>query len=488
MVTAQQVRSLMKDLGEGRPLSAASARSGMSENTGRKYRREGGHARREPRKYRTRKDPFEAVWPQIEKLLEQAPELEAQSVFEALRQREDVRFSDGQLRTLQRRMKRWRASHGPEKEVMFPQEHRPGEAGQSDFTVMGELKVTIGGERFDHLLYHFVLPFSNWETARICFTESFESLVLGFQGAVWEMGRVPKKHRTDNLSAATHELREGGRVFNERYTLVLRHYGIEADRNTPGRGHENGDVEQGHHRLKRALEQALLLRGSRDFEDRTAYEAFLKKVIEARNRGRLSKFTEELERMRELPQTRLAEYRVERVSVGPFSTLRAGHNTYSVPSPLMGEQVEARLYPDRVEVIYAGERVCEMERLRGRGGAQINYRHVIFSLVKKPGAFARYRYREALFPTAIFRRAYDALAALLGERADVEYVRILHLAATTSESRVEQVVAGLMGRGELKGYGSARELLREEASPVPACQIAAVDLQAYDLCLEGGVQ
>jgi transposase len=460
----------------------------MSENTGRKYRREGGHARREPRKYRTRKDPFEAVWPQIEKLLEQAPELEAQSVFEALRQREDVRFSDGQLRTLQRRMKRWRASHGPEKEVMFPQEHRPGEAGQSDFTEMGELKVTIGGERFDHLLYHFVLPFSNWETARICFTESFESLVLGFQGAVWEMGRVPKKHRTDNLSAATHELREGGRVFNERYTLVLRHYGIEADRNTPGRGHENGDVEQGHHRLKRALEQALLLRGSRDFEDRTAYEAFLKKVIEARNRGRLSKFTEELERMRELPQTRLAEYRVERVSVGPFSTLRAGHNTYSVPSPLMGEQVEARLYPDRVEVIYAGERVCEMERLRGRGGAQINYRHVIFSLVKKPGAFARYRYREALFPTAIFRRAYDALAALLGERADVEYVRILHLAATTSESRVEQVVAGLMGRGELKGYGSARELLREEASPVPACQIAAVDLQAYDLCLEGGVQ
>jgi hypothetical protein len=154
----------------------------------------------------------------------------------------------------------------------------------------------------------------------------------------------------------------------------------------------------------------------------------------------------------------------------------------------MGEQVEARLYPERVEVIYAGERVCEMERLRGKGGAQINYRHVIFSLVKKPGAFARYRYREALFPTAVFRRAYDALAALLGERADVEYVRILHLASTTSESRVEQVLAGLMEHGELKGYGAVRELVREEAPPVPTCQIAAVDLQAYDLCLEGGVQ
>jgi transposase InsO family protein len=478
----------MKDLGEGKALWASAARSGMSENTGRKCRAEGGLRPRAPRRYRTRKDPFEAVWPEIEKLLEEAPGLEVLSVFEALKSRGDVSFSDGLLRTLQRRMKRWRASHGPEKEVMFPQEHRPGEAGQSDFTEMNELKVTIGGEPFEHLLYHLVLPFSNWETGRICFTESFESLVSGFQGAVWEMGRVPKKHRTDNLSAATHELREGGRSFNERYTSVLRHYGIEADRNTPGRWHENGDVEQAHHRLKRAAEQALLLRGSRDFEDRTAYEAFLKKVIEARNRGRQVKFAEELERMGELPLTRLAEYRVERVLVGPFSTLRAGRNTYSVPSRLMGEQVEARLYPERVEVIYAGERVCEIERLRGEGGARIDYRHVIFSLVKKPGAFARYRYRASLFPTVTFRRAYDTLAALLGERADVEYVRILHLAARTSESRVEEVLAELTERGELKGYGAVRELVREEAPPVPTCQIAAVDLQAYDLCLQGGVQ
>lgn len=432
MVTAQQVRSLMKDLGEGKALLTASARSGMSENTGRKYRREGALAPREPRTYRTRKDPFEVVWPEIEKLLEQAPGLEAQSVFEALQQREDVSFGDGQLRTLQRRMKRWRASHGPEKEVMFPQEHRPGEAGQSDFTGMNDLRVTIGGERFDHLLYHFVLPFSNWETGRICFAESFESLVSGFQGAVWEMGRVPKKHPTDNLSAATHELREGGRSFNERYTSVLRPHDVEADRNTPGCGHENGDVEQAHHRLKRAAEQALLLRGSRDFEDRTAYEAFLKKVIEARNRGRVAKFNEELERMGELPLTRLAEYRVERVSVGPFSTLRAGHNTYSVPSPLMGEQAEARLYPERVEVIYAGERVCEMERLRGKGGARIDYRHAIVSLVRKPGAFARYRYRASLFPTVTFSETRKALQPHpTGVSSTQALLKLRHIVART---------------------------------------------------------
>ncbi len=475
----------MKDLGEGRALYVAATRSGMSEKTARKYVALGGVKSRSARAYRTRKDPFEAVWPQVEGLLETTPGLEAVTIFETLRMREDVAYGDGQLRTLQRRIRRWRASFGPEKEVMFAQEHRPGEAGQSDFTEMNELRVTIGAEPFDHLLYHFVLPYSNWETGRICFSESFESLVSGFQGAVWEMGRVPKKHRTDNLSAATHELQEGGRSFNERYMAVLRHYGVEADRNTPGRGHENGDVEQGHHRLKRAMEQALLLRGSRDFESRTAYEVFLRKVIEGRNRGRLEKYAEELMRMGELPLARLSEYRAERVGVSVFSTIRVGRNTYSVPSRLIGEQVEVRLYPERVEVLYAAERVCEMERLRGEHNARIDYRHVIFSLVRKPGAFARYRYREALFPTVIFRRAYDVLCEKLPERADLQYVRLLHLAATTSQSRVEQILGELLERGEVTQWETVRELAREEAPPVPTCQIPAVDLLSYDLCLEG---
>ncbi|HEX7512400.1 MAG TPA: IS21 family transposase [Candidatus Methylomirabilis sp.] len=485
MIRAEQVRDLMKDLGKGRPLYVAATRSGMTEKTARKFRELGGVPERAPRTYRTREDPFEAVWPEVEKLLEVSPGLEALTIFEALRQREDVTFSDGQLRTLQRRIRRWRASRGPEKEVMFPQEHRPGEAGQSDFTDMTALAVTIGGERFDHLLYHFVLPYSNWEAASICFTETFESLVAGFQGAVWEMGRVPKKHRTDNLSAATHELREGGRSFNERYTAVLRHYGVEADRNTPGRGHENGDVEQGHHRLKRATEQALLLRGRRDFENRTDYEVFLGKVIAGRNRGRSEKYAEELARMGPLPMTRLSEHRTEQVGVSVFSTIRAGHNAYSVPSRLIGERVEVRLYSERVEILFAGERVCEMERLRGSGNARIDYRHVIFSLIRKPGAFARYRYREALFPTVTFRCAFDALAERLGDRADMTYVRILHLAATTTEAGVEEALATLLERDELTGWEDVRDLVRPEIPPVPSCEIPVVDLHAYDLCLEG---
>lgn len=475
----------MKDLGEGRPLSVSAKRSGMSENTARKYRGQGGPTAKVTRSYRTRRDPFEAVWPEIEKLMEEAPGLEALSVFEVLRTRSDVTFSDGQLRTLQRRIRRWRASRGPEKEIMFPQEHRPGEAGQSDFTTMNELGVVIGGEPFDHLLYHFVLPYSNWETARICFSESFESLVAGFQGALWELGRAPHKHRTDNLSAATHELSDGGRSFNEKYQAALRHYGMVGDRNTPGRGHENGDVEQAHHRLKRAVEQTLLLRGSRDFADRRSYDEFLVKVVGGRNRGRSSKLLEELALMAELPGVRLAEYRSEKVHVGAFSTLRAGKNTYSVPSRLIGEDVEARLYSESVEVIYAGETVCRMDRLRGESNARIDYRHVIFSLIKKPGAFRRYRYREALFPSVVFRQAYDLLDEALGEKADTEYVRILHLAATTSETRVEEALASLMERGELKGYAPVRDAIREEMIVVPFCQIPEVDLSTYDLCLEG---
>lgn len=475
----------MKDLGEGRPLSVSARRAGMAENTARKYRRQGALATRETRTYRTRRDPFEAVWPEIEKLMEEAPGLEALSVFEVLQARGDVTFSDGQLRTLQRRIRRWRASRGPEKEVMFPQEHRPGEAGQSDFTTMKEVGVVIGGEAFDHLLYHFVLPYSNWEAGRICFTESFESLVSGLQGALEELGRVPAKHRTDNLSAATHELKDGGRSFTERYAAALRHYRMEGDRNTPGRGHENGDVEQAHHRLKRAVGQALLLRGSREFADRGSYEEFLEKVIDGRNRPRREKLLEELRVMGELPGVRLAEYRVERVHVGAFSTIRVGKNTYSVPSRLMGEQVEARLYAESVEVIYAGETVCQMERLRGTSNARIDYRHVIFSLVKKPGAFRRYRHREALFPSVVFRRAYDTLDERLGERADAEYVRILHLCATTTESRVEEALGSLLEKGVLTGYGAVRDAVRVETSEIPSCQIPEVDLSAYDLCLEG---
>lgn len=288
---------------------------------------------------------------------------------------------------------------------------------------MNDLGITIAGEPFEHLLYHFVLPYSRWETGMVCFSESFESLIAGFQRAVGELGRVPRKHRTDNLSAATHDLKDGKRAFNERYLGAMAHYGVEADRNTPGRAHENGSVEQAHYRFKRAAEQALLRRGRRDFADRAGYEAFLREIFAARNKRR-TWLGDDLRGTGELPPMRIEDFRRERVRVTRFSTIRAAENTYSVSSRLIGEEVELRLHAEWVEVWHGQELVATIERQRGRGNVVIDYRHVIWSLVRKPGAFARYRYREALFPTLTFRRAYDALVERIGSAADVEYVRI----------------------------------------------------------------
>jgi transposase len=476
----------MKELNEGETLDRAAIKAGMSENTARRYRkgaeRKGSRA---PRTYRTRIDPFEAVWPEVEKMLEAAPGLEAKTILARLQEQPDSTFTDGQLRTLQRRIKRWRVEHGPHKEVMFPQEHRPGEYGQSDFTSMNDLGITIDGEPFDHLVYHFVLPYSQWETGMVCFSESFETLIAGFQRAVGELGRVPRKHRTDNLSAATHDLKDGRRAFNERYRGAMAHYGVEADRNTPGRAHENGSVEQAHYRFKRAVEQALLVRGTREFADRASYEAFLGEIFAARNKRRM-KLGDDLRGMNELPPMRIEDFRRERVLVSRFSTIRAADNTYSVSSRLIGEMVDLRLYAETVEVWHGERLVATMDRQRGRGNVAVDYRHVIWSLVRKPGAFARYRYREALFPTLTFRRAYDALSERLGARADVEYVRILHLAASTSEVAVEAALDELLDQGQLRDYAQVRAAAAPEPIEVPPTAIDPPDLRAYDAITAAG--
>jgi len=166
-----------------------------------------------------------------------------------------------------------------------------------------------------------------------------------------------------------------------------------------------------------------------------------------------------------------------------FSTLRVANNVYSVASRLIGEWVDVRLYAERIEVYFADERVAEMERLRGRGHAAIDYRHLIWSLIRKPGAFARYRYREALFPSLTFRQTYDALETRHGARADVEYVRILHLAASTGESAVEAVLAVLLEGGELQDFAQVRMALRPVRLELPICQIDTPDLRVYDECI-----
>jgi hypothetical protein len=341
--------------------------------------------------------------------------------------------------------------------------------------------VTIGGQPFDHLIYHFVLTYSNWETATICFSESFEALSAGFQNALWELGATPQRHRTDQLSAAVHQFPHRDQ-FTQRYRGLLAHYGVEAERIGVNCPNENGDVEQSHHRFKRAVEQALLLRGSRDFTDRPEYERFLRTVSAQRNAGRQDRFREEQQVMRALPEHRLESRRRLDVGVGPGSTIRILHNVYSVHSRLIGETVTVRLGAEDLEIWYGQRRVDQFPRLRGEKKHRIDYRHVIDWLVRKPGAFADYRYRDDLFPTSRFRMAYDDLVGRDRSRASAEYLRILELAAKEGETGVDEVLRHLIEQDQpiTKSAVEAGLRVRDEVREKTDVRIDPVDLRCYD--------
>ena len=287
MVTDRQAKRLWQALSSGKTLAQSADKANMDEKTARKYRRLG----RLPsevapeRTWRTREDPFAEVWPEVHEQLQEAPGLEAKTLFAWLQTKYPGKFDDSQLRSFQRGVKRWRATAGPAKEVFFSQVHHPGRLCASDFTHMKSLAVTIGGQPFDHLVYHWVLTYSNWESITICFSESFESLSEGLQNAVWELGGVPQRHRTDRMSLAVNNA-SNEKEFTQRYTGLLDYYGLEMEKIQPEEPNENGDAEQSHRRFKEAVEQSLLLRGSRDFESREAYGRFLQELVAARNAGR----------------------------------------------------------------------------------------------------------------------------------------------------------------------------------------------------------
>jgi hypothetical protein len=468
------------------PLVTAAAKAGMGEKAARKYLRSGllPSQIKKPRDWRTREDPFADVWTEVEVMIKDAPGLEALTIFQDLQRHYPGKFQDGQLRTLQRHMRVWRGLSGPDCEVFFPQVHHPGIQGQSDFTSMNALEITIGGLRFPHLLYHFVLTYSNWEYVQICFSESFESLSRGIQDALWFLGRVPAgHHRTDNLSAATFKGEER-REFNEAYMALMRHYSITPTKNQPGKSNENGDVEQSHYRLKERVDQALLLRASRDFTGRSEYEEFLRKIICDKNLSRSKRLEEELAVMNPLPAYRLNDYREFKVPVNPWSTIHIAKNTYSAPSRLIRYEVTVRLYAERLEIHFAGQQVAEMERLRGQGKAKIDYRHVIGSFVRKPGAFENYRYREEMFPSTVFRQAYDQLVNDDSRHASRRYLKILEWAATNSESAMESSLRQLLDGGEDLDFDRLVEMSECPFEKPLDIDIPLPDMQAYDALIE----
>jgi hypothetical protein len=489
MITDGQVRKLRRLLWRGESVAAASRKTGMDEKTGRKYRDSGGlpSMRESRRTWRTRVDPFAGVWPEAQERLEAEPRLRAFTLFDWLQERYPGRFSDSQRRTFERRVRAWRARHGRGREVMFPQVHDPGGLGASDFTNMNSLRVTIAGQPFDHMVYHFTLTYSNWESVTVCFSESFEALSRGLQEAFWRLGGVPGRHRSDSLSAAVNNLSED-REFRARYRDLMDYYQVEPQRINVGEAHENGDVESSHGHFKTAVDQALLLRGSRDFASRQQYERFLQGVSDKRNASRWVKLAEEEACLGELPPGKLDyRQRITGIKVRNSSTIQVKRNTYSVPSRLIGEKVDVVIDANFIEVRYADIEVQRMPRLAGHGKHAINYRHVIDSLVRKPGAFENYQYREDMFPSSQFRIAYDELCGDHGPRKGVrEYLKILQLAARESQDAVQDALRLAITRGEAISSKSIRLAVEQhqQAPPVTEVNVEPPDLDAFDSLLQ----
>jgi hypothetical protein len=423
-------------------------------------------------------------------MLKTSPELEAKTLFDWLCEQYPGSYQEGQLRTFQRRVSAWRALNGTNL-LTLEQVHQPGEVMQTDGTWMNELEITLKGEPFPHILIHSVLPYSNWEWGRVVQSESLLAIRLGLQSALMKLGYLPKVHQTDNTTAATHKLgpnaqgkslRERG--FNDEYLQLMAHYDIEPRTIHIASPNENGDIESINGAFKRGVKQHLLLRGSRDFESLEAYEAFLWQVMEKRNALRSKRLAEEIAVMRPLSVKLWPEMRELRPRVSRAGIVRVAGNGYSVPSGLRGKQVTVRVYEWFIEVWYANQCVETIPRLTGSKQYHINYRHVIDTLLRKPGGFRNYRHRDELFPSAVFRQAWDTLNQHLSpRRADIAYLRILKLAAGGMETDVAAALEGFLSTKTVWNDQTVAEKVQPALPAVPGLTQHTVDLVEYDQLL-----
>ncbi len=493
--TNAQVRLIMKERSNGKTQEQAAVKANLrSRKTVRKYEQLGQlpSELKTPRDYRTRPDPFEEDWPDLEKMLKVAPELEAKTLFDWLCEEKGREYQEGQLRTLQRRVSNWRVLN-QEQTLTLDQVRQPGEALQTDGTCLNELKITIAGQPFEHILIHSVLPYSNWEWARVAQSESLLAIRIGLQSTLLKLGYVPQAHQTDNTTAATHKLGLAARAkspsergFNEEYLQLMAHYDLEPRTIHVGNPNENGDIESSNGGLKRAVEQHLLLRGSRDFETIETYETFLFDIMDRRNAGRQQRLAEEIAVMQPLTVNPWPQMRELNVRVGNNGILRVGSNGYSVPSGLKGKFVTVRIYEWQIEVWHANRQIETLPRIPGANHFRINYRHVIDSLLRKPGGFRNYRHREDLFPQEVFRQAWEALNKRLSPRqADITYLRILKQAAAGLETDVAQALGLLLAEQNPWDEKTVLDLTQAPGIPVaiPGLQPQAVNLSIYDQLL-----
>jgi hypothetical protein len=466
----------------------------MSEKTIRKYREVDqlpSQLERPQRDYRTRQDPLEDFWNEIETRLQQDPKLKPYAILDWLKQKYnppegEPRVTDSIRRTLERRVQHWKLEHGVEQEVKFPQVHHPGDVIAFDFVVMNSLKITVGGKPFDHMMFHSVFTYSNWEYVHLCHSESFEALSTGLQDALHRAGGVPCRVRSDSLSAAVNNL-SNDKEFATQYRELLGHYGVKGHRINVRKPHENGDVESSHGHFKDALDQALRLRCSRDFASVEDYMTFVRQLVRRRNTTREKKFSEEVPTLGPLPPQRRGTCTSILVPVKSDSVIRVKRNAYSVSSKYIGLQMEVRIHQDHLELWYQNECLERMPRQCGYGKEAIDFRHVIDSLIRKPGAFVNYKYVNHMYPTTRFRMAYDALRKNTTEASAVkQYLKLLHAAKHEGLDVVDDALRWFLSTGQVIQAATVLEIVASKQQlPAPTeVDVDAPDLSAFDTLLQ----
>jgi len=400
----------MKSRQSGATQEIAAAKAGISIRSGRRIEKD-QRLKKKTRYWRTRNDPFEAVWDShLEPLLSHNPDLTGTTLWEYLDEHFPGQYPEKLLRTLQRRVKAWRAIEGPAKSVIFRQSMPAGFQGLSDFT-HPRTPVTIQGKVFEHLLYQFRLAFSGWRYVHIIQGgESYSALADGLQNALSKLGGVPQEHRTDSLSAAYSNTSEE-RALTQAYEALCRHYKMTPTTNNRGVSHENGAVETAHGSLKHRIEQAIKIRGSADFASIKDYRCFLNKIVKKLNQRCQSKVLEEQPYLKPLPAYRFMDFYELTVKVTTSSTIDVKRGLYSVPSRLIGEKLRIHLYHDRLEGFLGQVRVIELPRVYPQKPEQrarrIDYRHIIHALAAKPQAFRFSQIRDDILPNEQYRTLWQ---------------------------------------------------------------------------------
>ncbi len=489
-ITDQQTRLFMNLRDHGNTPRQAAAKAGFSTATA--YRTLADPrppSQKKPPRTRRRPDPLEAVWEaEIVPILKAAPGLRAVAVLAELRRRHPE-IDAGVRRTLERRIRFWRALHGPEQDVMFRQIHPPGELGLSDFTHMADAEVSIAGAPLDHLIYHFRLPNSGFQHGHVILGgESFTALAEGLQNALFTLGGVPARHRTDSLTAAFRNLDAvAAEDLTTRYEALCEHFGMQPTRNNTGIAHENGAIESAHGHLKNTVEDALLLRGSRQFETLAAYRRFIDDIFGRHNAQRAKTIAIERASLAALPANRTTDFEEVLVYVTSTSAFVLRKVFYTVPSRLIGQRLRVRLYDDRLECFLGASPVLSLVRGRpdhatGKHSHVIDYHHIIQALRRKPMALRNLVYRDQLFPRPAYARAFEALLACRSDKTackiTVELLGLAHDHACEAELAAALDVE--LDAGRLPCLDILRERFRPNLSRLPDIVIRAVSLGSYD--------